>query len=158
MRLRRVRLLNLHGCSEASTLGLLLPRHHALWLLCEVLQLSLVCLFYQTAILLLRPLLFQMIEIVHTLFLFLLDIDETVLGVGELIRNAQDFAQSACAHLPRAVIPGTHLVQSVALSGDAVCQLRHAFVGVSHGLLLGVLWHHHRALAMAVIAAGIVAT
>ena len=57
------------------------------------------------------------------------------------------------------MIPGSHLVQSVALSGDAVSQLRHTFLGgsvrVRHGLLLSVLRHHHRAHAVALIVASI---
>ena len=77
------------GRSEAATLNLLLPRYHAGWLLSEVLQLSLVRLFDQAAVLLLR---IHMVEIVHALFLFLLDIDETILGLREFIRDAQDFA------------------------------------------------------------------
>ena len=77
------------GCSEAATLNLFLPRYHADWLLSEVLQFSLVRLFDQTAVLLLW---IYMVEIVHALFFFLLDIDETILGLRELIRDAQDFA------------------------------------------------------------------
>ena len=77
------------GRSESATLNLFLPRYHAGWLLSEVLQLSLVRLFDQTAVL---PLRIHMVEIVHALFLFLLDIDETILGLREFIRDAQDFA------------------------------------------------------------------
>ena len=102
-----------------------------------------------------------MIEVVHALFLLLLDIDETILGLRELIRDAQDFAQRASSHLSRAMIPGSHLVQSVALGGDSMGQLRHTFLGggvrIRHGLLLGVLRHHHRAHAIASVV-GSVAT
>ena len=77
------------GCSKAATLNLFLPRYHAGWLLSEVLKFSLVRLFDQTAVLLLW---IYMVEIIHALFFFLLDIDETILGLRELIRDAQDFA------------------------------------------------------------------
>ena len=45
------------------------------------------------------------------------------------------------------MISGPHLVQSVALGGNILSQLRHSFlsgVRIGHSFFLGVLWHHDR--------------